>query len=46
MQKAPYAFIALGIAFIAIGVSTKRAFLFIGIAFLVIAFAGLLRSRS
>lgn len=46
MQKAPYAFIALGIAFIAIGVASQRAFLYIGIAFLVIAFIGLFRSRS
>ena len=46
MQKAPYAFIALGIAVIAIGIATQRAFLFIGIAFLVIAFIGLRRLRS
>jgi hypothetical protein len=46
MQKAPYAFIALGIAFIAIGISGQRALLFIGIAFLVIAFIGLFRFRS
>jgi hypothetical protein len=46
MRKAPYAFIALGIAFIAIGASNQRAFIFIGIALLVIAFIGLYRSRS
>jgi len=42
MRNAPYAFVALGIAFLAIGFSNRRAFMFIGIAFLMIAFIALL----
>jgi len=46
MRKAPFALVTLGIAFIAIGISTQRVFIFIGIAFLVVAFIGLRRLRS
>jgi len=46
MRKIPYVFVALGVAFLAIGFSNRRAFIFIGIAFLMIALIALLRSRS
>jgi hypothetical protein len=39
-------FFIIGLAFIAIGLSTNRVFLFVGIAFFVIGIAGLGRSRS
>lgn len=38
MRNAYIAFLAIGIAFIAIGFRGQRAFLYIGIVFLVIAF--------
>jgi len=38
MRQAAMVFLILAIAFIAIGISGRRTFLFIGIAFLVVAF--------
>ena len=38
-------FLALGTSFIALGLTVQRVFLFIGIAFIVIAALGLVRSR-
>lgn len=37
MRNAAIAFLVLGIAFIAIGLSGQRTFIYIGIAFLVVA---------
>jgi hypothetical protein len=41
--RAGYPFVAIGIAFMAIGISGKRAFIAIGLAFLVIGFLTLRR---
>ena len=41
--RAGYPFIAIGIAFMAIGISGKRAFIAIGLAFLVIGYLTLRR---
>ena len=46
MQKAYIAFLGLGIAFVAIGLSGQRAFIYIGIVFLVIAFLRWRRTHS
>lgn len=46
MRNAAVVFLVLAIAFIAIGISQgRRAFLFAGIAFLVVAFLRTLRRR-
>jgi hypothetical protein len=45
MRYAGFAFIAIGIAFIGLGASGQRTFFFVGIAFLVIGFLQLLRTR-
>lgn len=37
MRNAAMVFLVLAIAFIAVGISGRRAFLFVGIAFLVVA---------
>lgn len=37
MRNAAIAFLAIGLAFIAIGLSGQRTFIYIGIAFLVVA---------
>jgi hypothetical protein len=44
-NKAPYPFLALGIAFIVIGFTTQRALLYVGLVFLALAVAMLMRSR-
>jgi hypothetical protein len=44
-SKVPFPFLALGIAFIVIGITTQRAFLYVGIVFLAIAVGMLVRSR-
>jgi hypothetical protein len=41
--RAGYPFVAIGIAFMAIGISGKKAFIAIGLAFLVIGFVTLRR---
>jgi hypothetical protein len=41
--RAGYPFVALGVAFIAIGISGRRAFIAIGLVFLVIGFITLRR---
>jgi len=46
MRNAYIAFLVLGIAFIAIGYRGQRAFIYIGMVFLVVAFLRLLRTRS
>ena len=38
MQHAHFAFFALGIAFLAIGLGRQRPFLYIGLVFIIIAF--------
>jgi hypothetical protein len=43
--NASVAFFVIGLAFIAIGASERRVFLFVGITFLVIGVAGMVRSR-
>jgi hypothetical protein len=43
ISRAGYPFVAIGIAFMAIGISGKRAFIAIGLAFLVIGFITLRR---
>ena len=46
-MRNPYAvFLALAVAFIAIGLSGQRVFIYIGIAFLVIALVRLRRKRD
>ena len=45
MPKVSGAFLALAIAFIAIGLSGQRTFIYIGIVFLVVALLRLRRSR-
>ena len=37
MRNAAFVFLVLAIAFIAVGISGRRVFLFVGIAFLVVA---------
>lgn len=45
-QRAGFPFIALAIAFLAIGISTRRSvFTFVGVAFFVVAILFLLRGR-
>lgn len=46
MPKSSIAFLALAIAFIAIGISGQRAFIYVGIVFLVIALLRWRRRRS
>ena len=46
MRTASMAFFALAIAFIGIGISGQRTFLYVGIAFLVIAVLRLIRSST
>jgi sulfite exporter TauE/SafE len=45
MPKAGFPFIILGIAFVAIGISTNRTFMFAGLAFIILGFAVILRGR-
>jgi hypothetical protein len=45
MHRAAMVFLILAIAFIAIGASGRRAFLFVGIAFLVVALLRWRRGR-
>ena len=45
MSKAGFPFIIIGIAFIAIGISSNRTFLYVGLAFIAIGFVVLLRGR-
>ena len=45
MRQAAMVFLILAIAFIAIGISGRRTFLFIGIAFLVVALLRWRRGR-
>jgi hypothetical protein len=47
MRKPFFAFVTLATAFFAIGISSgRRAFLFIALAFLLIAIVGLMRNRK
>jgi hypothetical protein len=46
MKSLPIVFLVLAIAFIAIGLAGQRAFVFIGLAFLVVALLRLLPRRS
>ncbi|MGH9928133.1 MAG: hypothetical protein ACREA9_02785 [Pyrinomonadaceae bacterium] len=46
MPKSSIAFLVLAIAFIAIGISGQRAFIYVGIVFLVIALLRWGRRRS
>lgn len=46
MPKSSIAFLALAIAFIAIGISGQRPFIYVGIVFLVIALLRWRRRRS
>ncbi|HEU5240054.1 MAG TPA: hypothetical protein VFU37_23170 [Pyrinomonadaceae bacterium] len=47
MRKPFFAFVTLATAFFAIGISSgRRAFLFIALAFLLIAIFGLMRGRK
>lgn len=45
MQRVVFVFLVIAIAFIAIGIGGQRAFLFIGVAFLVVALLRWLRTR-
>lgn len=45
-NKAPYPFLALGIAFVVIGVINRGAFLYVGLAFLFVAAVFMLRARK
>ena len=44
-RQAAYPFLAVGIALMAIGASGNRTFVYVGIAFIVIALVTLLRGR-
>jgi hypothetical protein len=44
-QRAGFPFIALGIAFVVLGITSNRTFLYVGIVFIVAAFALLARAR-
>jgi LPXTG-motif cell wall-anchored protein len=46
MRYAPFPFLALAIAFIAIGASGQRTFIYVGIVFLVLAIVMLRKRRS
>jgi hypothetical protein len=46
MRHVHFAFFAIAIAFIGIGLSGQRAFTYLGIAFIFIALLRLLRSRA
>jgi hypothetical protein len=46
MRHVHYAFFAMAIAFLAIGLSGQRTFIYVGIAFMFIALARLLRTRA
>jgi hypothetical protein len=43
--RAVFPFIALGLAFVALGVTSNRVFLYVGIVFVVIALATFARGR-
>ena len=43
--RAPLPFIALAAAFVTLGVTSNRVFLYVGIVFLVVGLAALARSR-
>jgi hypothetical protein len=45
MRNVPYIFLVLAIAFIAVGISGQRSFLFLGLAFLVVAMLRFLPRR-
>ena len=45
MRRVGFPFLALGIALVAIGISTNRTFMYAGIAFLVISIVTLVRGR-
>ena len=44
-RQVGYPFLALGIALVAIGISSNRTFLFAGVAFLIISLIPLIRGR-
>ena len=44
-RQVGYPFLALGIALVAIGISTNRTFMYAGIAFLIISIVTLVRGR-
>jgi hypothetical protein len=45
MNKIGYPFLAIGIAFVAIGISGQRTLLYVGVVFVLIGIALLVRSR-
>jgi len=45
MRRSYLAFFSMGVAFIGIGLSTQRSFLYIGLVFLIISLAVFLRKR-
>ena len=45
MRRSYLGFFAIGIAFIGIGLSSQRSFLYIGLVFLIISLAVFLRKR-
>jgi hypothetical protein len=45
MRKFAYVFLVIGFAFIVLGISGQRTFLYVGIAFLVVGALRLLRLR-
>ena len=45
MNKIGYPFLVMGIAFIALGISGQRTFLYVGVVFLLIGMAWLVRNR-
>jgi hypothetical protein len=46
MRKAAFPFVAIAIAFIAIGISGQRTFIYVGAVFLVVAILGLVRNLA
>ncbi len=46
MRYAPYPFVTLAIAFIAIGATGQRTFMYMGIAFFVLALAMMAKMRK
>ena len=45
MDKAGFPFIALGLAFVALGVSSNRIFLVLGLPFIALGLTAILRGR-
>ena len=45
MRKVGFPFLALGVALVAIGITSNKTFMYAGVAFLIISFAMIFRGR-